>query len=172
VSAEHVPLITMREATVADLPALTAIRPPEAIHRGRLRDAERADYTYFVFLHGEEIVGFGSLVFRRPASWANAKDVRHLPEINDLHVAEAERGKGYGSAAIRLMEQKAAEAGSDRLYISVEPFHNPRAYALYQRLGYKAIQSEPYFHQWAAVDGDGNVQRGEDWLVDTVKVLT
>jgi GNAT superfamily N-acetyltransferase len=154
------------------LPALTAIRPQEAVHRGRLRDAAAsADYDYYVLVRGAEIVGFGALVFRRPASWANANDERNLPEINDLHVAEMERGKGYGSQAIRLMEQKAAEAGAERLYISVEPLHNPRAYALYQRLGYEAIQTEPYFHAWAAVDGDGNVQRGEDWLVDTVKTL-
>lgn len=165
-------VVEIRKATAADLPALTALRPPEAIHRGRLRDdAASAEYDYYVIVRGEEIVGFGALVFRRPTSWAKAHDERHLPEINDLHVAEAERGKGYGAQAIRLLEQKAVEAGADRLYISVEPINNLRAYALYQRLGYEPLQNEPYFHSWAAVDGDGKTERGEAWLVDMVKPL-
>ncbi len=75
------------------------------------------------------------------------------------------------------VEKVERAVGTDQLYhpdnADMIPYLDNalRAYALYQRLGYQAIQSEPYFHQWAAVDGDGNVQRGEDWLVDTVKVL-
>jgi hypothetical protein len=69
------------------------------------------------------------------------------------------------------MERRTVEAGYQQLYIAVEPLHNPRAYALYQRLGYQSLQSEPYRHLWESMDGDNKVQRGEAWLVDMVKNL-
>jgi GNAT superfamily N-acetyltransferase len=163
--------VVMRNTEPVDLPALTAIRPPEAIHRGRLRDAQRPDFHYFVFLDGQHIVGFSSLVFRRPASWSNADDDQHLPQIVDLHIDEASRGRGYGSAAIQAMERFTVDVGYPQLYIAVEPVNNPRAYTLYQRLGYRPLQAEPYHHRWQAVDGDNQIQRGEAWLVDMVKAL-
>ena len=163
--------IVIRDAEAADLSALVAVRPPEALHRGRLRDAQSADFQYFVFLRDREIVGFGCLVFRRPPTWSNANDEQHLPQIVDLHIAEAQRGRGYGSAAIRAMEHITFDAGYRQLYIAVDPLDNPSAYALYQRLGYQQLQPGPYFHIWESIDGDGKTQRGEVWLVDMVKPL-
>jgi ribosomal protein S18 acetylase RimI-like enzyme len=163
--------IIVRDAEEADLPALTAIRPPEAIHRGRLRDAQHPDFRFLVFIVNEETIGFSCLVFRCPLSWSTADDKEHLPQIVDLHIAEAYRGRGYGSEAIHAMERRTVEAGYQQLYIAVEPLHNPRAYALYQRLGYQSLQSEPYRHLWESMDGDNKVQRGEAWLVDMVKNL-
>ena len=69
------------------------------------------------------------------------------------------------------MERIAQEAGYGQLYISVEPLNYPRAYALYQRLGYEKIQSEPYQKIWEFQDSEGKVHRGEDWVVDMVKQL-
>ncbi len=136
-----------------------------------MRDAQTKDFRYFVILHGQVAVGFVSLVFRRPVSWSNRNDNRHLPEIIDLYITEKERRKGYGAAAIRALEVIASERGAKELHISVEPLNNPRAYTLYQRLGYQPLQVEPYFHRWAAVDGDDNLDTGAVWLVDMVKVL-
>ena len=65
--AENIAPITLRDAQAADLLALAAIRPPEATHKGRLRDTRYADLRYFSLLHDEIIVGFVSLVFRRPS---------------------------------------------------------------------------------------------------------
>ncbi len=163
--------IILRDARADDLAALTILRPPEALHRGRLRDAQSKDFRYFVILHGQIPVGFVSLVFRRPVSWSNRSNTRHLPEIIDLYITETERRKGYGSAAIRTLEVIASESDAKELYISVEPLDNPRAGALYQRLGYQQIQPEPYFHRWEALDGDGQRDHGEVWLVDMVKPL-
>lgn len=154
-----------------DIPALVAVRPSAGLHKGRLLDAQHSTFRYLIMQQEGQLVGFASLVFRRPASWLNADNTQHLPEINDLYIAEAERGKGYGTAAISTMERMAAEAGYQQLYISTEPIDNPRAYSLYQRLGYHPVQSEPYHHLWAAVDGEGHTHRGEAWLVDMVKSL-
>jgi hypothetical protein len=62
-------------------------------------------------------------------------------------------------------------AGYGQLYLRVDPLNNPRAYALYQRLGYQPLQSEPYRKAWQFQDSAGQVQRGEDWAVDMVKLL-
>lgn len=161
----------MRDATPADVPALAALRSNAAHHRGRLRDARRGGFRYFVLLRAERIIGFVCLVFRRPVSWANVDDRAHLPEVNDFYVAEAERSQGCGTFAVRALEQLVLAAGYTELYIAVEPEANPRAYALYRRLGYVALQDEPFYHRWAAVDGDGITRSGEAWLVNTVKRL-
>jgi ribosomal protein S18 acetylase RimI-like enzyme len=163
--------MVVRDAEEADLLALAAIRQTEAHHRGRLRDARSPDFRYFVLLDSRHLIGFACLVFRRPPSWANTHDTHHLPQIVDLYIAEAQRGKGYGSQAIRIMERMVTEAGYSQIYIAVDPLHNLRAYALYQRLGYQQLQSEPYFHRWEAADGDNEIQRGDSWLVDMMKPL-
>ena len=102
--------IALRDATTADLPALTAIRSSEAHHRGRLRDAQNPDFRYLVILRDQTIVGFVCLAYRRPSSWLNADNTQHLPQIVDLHIDESERGRGYGSAAMRLTELIVAQA--------------------------------------------------------------
>lgn len=163
--------LILRDAQESDLPALTAIRAPEALHRGRLRDARLGGFRYCVIEQDEQVIGFVSLVMRRPDSWSNRADTAHLPEINDLYIEDTQRGRGYGTAAIHALEGMAAQLGHRALYISVEPLDNPRAYALYQRLDYRPLQSEAYFHQWEAVDGDGQLDSGEAWLVDMVKGL-
>jgi GNAT superfamily N-acetyltransferase len=167
------PLIAVRDAEEADLPALIAIKGEgsEALHRDRLLDAQGGGFRYLVLLRGQEVIGFALLVSRRPASWSDANHVQHLPQIVDLQVAESQRGKGYGSAFVRAIERKAAQAGNHQLYVAVEPADNPRAYALYQRLGYQQLQPEPYLKAWGFTDSGGDRHQGEDWIVDMVKPL-
>ena len=167
--------ITVRDAEEADVTALTAIKgegsDDEAVHRDRLRDAREGSLRYMVLLADQEIIGFACLVFCRPAYWSDASDTQHLPHIIDLQVKESQRKKGYGSAFVRAIEQIAAEAGYEQLYISVEPGDNPLAYALYLRLGFQQLQSEPYLKIWEFTDSAGKVHHGEDWVVDMIKDL-
>jgi GNAT superfamily N-acetyltransferase len=166
-------LITVRDAEEADLPALIAIRGDgaEAPHRDSLREAQGGGFRYLVLLRGQEVIGLAWLVSRRPAHWSDADDTQHLPQIVALKVAESQRGKGYGSAFVRAIEREAARAGYHQLYVAVEPATNPRAYALYQRLGFQPLQPEPYLKTWEHTDSGGNRHRGEDWIVDMVKSL-
>jgi len=172
-AAANFPLITVRDAEEADLPALIAIRgdESEAPHRDCLREAQGGGFRYLVLLRGQEIIGLAWLVSRRPAYWSDANDTQHLPQIVALKVAESQRGQGYGSAFVRAIERAAAKAGYDQLHVAVEPADNPRAYALYQRLGYQQLQPEPYLKAWEHTDSGGNRHHGEDWLVDMVKPL-
>lgn len=171
--SENFARMTVRDAEEADVPALTAIKGAgtEALHRDRLRDAQGSGLRYVVLLADHFLIGFACLVMRRPASWSDAGDTRHLPQIVDLRVKESQRGRGYGSTFVRAIEHIASAAGYRQLYLSVEPLSNPRAYALYQRLGYQPLQSEPYREIWEFTDSAGNTHRGEDWVVDMVKQL-
>jgi len=171
--SESVSRMTVRDAEEADVPALTAIKGEgsEVLHRDRLRDAQGTGVRYFVLLADQEIIGFACLVIRRPAYWSDANDMHHLPQIVDLQVKESQRGQGYGSYLVRAMERIASEAGYGHLYMSVEPLNNPRAYALYQRLGYQQEHPEPYRKTWEFQDSEGKLHRGEDWVVDMVKQL-
>jgi ribosomal protein S18 acetylase RimI-like enzyme len=172
-ASENAAGITVRDAEEADVPALTAIKGAgtEALHRDRLRDAQGSGFRYLVLVADQDIIGFACLVMRRPASWSDAGDTRHLPQIVDLRVKEAQRGRGYGSAFVCAIERIASAAGYRQLYLGVEPLSNPRAYALYRRLGYQALQPEPYREVWEFTDSAGNTHRGEDWVIDMVKQL-
>lgn len=180
------PEITMRlrvrDVVKADIPILTAIKGmgTEVIHRDRLRDARDASFRYLVLIIDQGVIGFACLVYRRPSYWSDADDEHHLPQddehhlpqIVDLQIRDSQRGRGYGSRFIRMIEKIAAEAGSPRLYLSVDPINSPRAQALYLRLDYQPLQRKPYRKIWQFTDSQGNVHRGEDWIVDYVKELS
>ena len=170
-ASAETPSITLRDADESDVPALVAIKGEgsEALHRDRFRQAQGGDIRYLVAVRDREVIGFALLVFRRPAAWSDAADTQHLPHIIDLQVAVSQRGQGYGSAFVRGIEREAARAGYEELYTSCEPAENPRAYALYQRLGYEQLQPEPYLKAWEFVDSGGERHYGEDWRVDMVK---
>lgn len=168
------PAISVRDATAADVPALTAIKGAgtEAIHTDRLRDARIVGFRYLVLLTDGELVAFACLVEQRPATWSDAADTQHLPQLVDIQVAPARRGQGYGSALITAIEQIVRAAGGRQLYLAVEPETNPRAFALYRRLGYQPLQDAPYRSHWSFTDSSGVRHAGEDWIVDMVKALT
>ena len=165
--------LLVRDARPTDLEGLTAVayadRP--AIHRDRLRDAASGHLRFLVAERDGAIVGFGLLVLSRPATWPDAGTTDRLPGILDLYVAEAYRGQGVGTAMIQRLEEISVNEGYDELFLSVDPNENARAYALYTRLGYQALQAEPYRDRWRFVDSDGCVHEGEEWRVDMVKKL-
>jgi ribosomal protein S18 acetylase RimI-like enzyme len=173
-STNRISRITIRDAESADVPTLTALKGEgsEAVHQDRLRDAASPSFRYLVVLVDGELVGYGCLVFSRPAHWSDAADAEQLPQMVDLRVAESHRGQGCGSALNGAMERIAAEAGSPELYVRVEALDNPRAFDLYRRLDYRPLQTEPYPKHWEFTDSSGKLYRGEDRLIDLVKPLT
>jgi len=172
-ATEDLGRLAVRDARLDDLAALEAIKGAgsEMEHRDRLRDASRGEFRYLVLQAGEAVVGLACLVFRRPLTWSDAEDLQRLPQIVDLQVLEGLRGRGCGTFFVSAIEDLARQAGCAELFLSVEPQGNPRAHALYQRLGYRQIQPEPYRSVWQFVDSGGLAHQGEDWVVDMVKSL-
>ncbi|MFJ3908227.1 GNAT family N-acetyltransferase [Streptomyces vinaceus] len=75
-----------------------------------------------------------------------------------LGVHPALRSCGIGTLLIRSAEQWIAARGLTRAELGVEE-DNPRARALYERLGYQAFGREP--DSWDVVAEDGSVRRYE-----------
>jgi GNAT superfamily N-acetyltransferase len=162
----------VRDAAVKDLTALTRLKKPEVLHRDRIRDSQSPTFRYLVQEQAGTVIGFACLVFVRPATWSDAHDASYLPQIVDIVIAPALRRRGYGSYLIKSLEWLAAQRGCGEIFLAVDPLNNPRAYALYQRLGYRQLQTEPYLKHWEFVNSDGNLHTGDDWIVDMVKVLS
>lgn len=77
-----------------------------------------------------------------------------------LAVLPALRSCGIGSVLIAAAEQRILDRGLDRAELAVEE-DNPRARALYERLGYTAYGREK--QSWDAQGPDGAVRRHETW---------
>ncbi|MBA0052138.1 GNAT family N-acetyltransferase [Streptomyces sp. AJS327] len=91
------------------------------------------------------------------------------PEISGLGVwPGALRSRGIGSALIGTAEELAVQRGHRLLGLGVEK-NNPRAEALYKRLGYRL--STPYLDCWSYEDGDGVTHRVADARLFFVKPL-
>lgn len=166
-------LLIVRDAIMADLEELKQINYAHspAIHSDRLHDAGEHRMRYLVIEQNEAILGFSVLVFLRPPSWSDADSREHLPQIVDLYVRPEQRGKGIGSCFIQQMETLVASACYNRIFVAVDPVDNPKAHALYLRLGYQPLQNEPYRLQWHLTDSDGKRHEGESWNIDLVRHL-
>ena len=73
----------------------------------------------------KRVIGYGQLTI-----WSACG------EISDLTVAEAERGRGYGTGIIQRLVQTAVERRVKCIEIGAA-LSNPRAVALYRRLGFR-----------------------------------
>ena len=163
--------ITVSDADQTDYPAIADVYCAASLLRDYLRLAQESRLRCLVLRRDQEIIGFGLLVFRRPEFWPSAGDQWRLPEIVGLSVNRSQRSKGFGSVFMSVIETEAAKAGYDRLYLTVDPVNNPRAYAFYQRRNYQALQTQPYRAIWEFKDSQQNLHQSEDWLIDMMKCL-
>jgi GNAT superfamily N-acetyltransferase len=121
----------VRDATPADVPALTACYAP-ARHAERIRAADGRTVRYLVVEVAGEVVGFGRLVLVQPA---HGRLMRYLPVIMNLNVRADMRNRGLATVLIRTMERMAREAGCHVLHIGVHRQNTP-AFSLYRSLGF------------------------------------
>jgi GNAT superfamily N-acetyltransferase len=158
----------IRDAVEADLPALLAMRNAEAQFRLYLERADGRDVRFLVCERGAQVVAFATLLLGQTTLAVK----RLVPSFSDLHVAAAHRSQGIGSRFIARMEDLAREWGHARMYVGVDAVENVRALALYRRLGYVPMQSEPY-RRVAAIWYDEEGQRIPKvyWRLDLVKEL-
>jgi len=163
--------LTVRDATEADLPALTELKASEALHRDRIRDADRGDMRYLVQLDGRRLIAHALLIFENPQGWPAGDEPDPKPNVVDLLIDPDLRSRGYGAFFMREMEAICRDRGEPRLYLAVDPVENPRALAFYLRIGYRKLSEEPHRVHWKFTDSDGNVHEGRDWNVGMVKEL-
>jgi GNAT superfamily N-acetyltransferase len=160
--------LKIRDTTVADLAALSVIKPTEALHLDRIRDADNAYIRYMVAEQENTIIGFGLIVFKSPETWTK---MRFLPAIVDLYVKPDFRSQGIGTFMIHEMEKIAFKGGCSEIFIGVDPDFNQRAYSLYLRLGYEPLDKEPYLEHWNFTTSDGELREGDNWIIYLRKEL-
>ena len=161
--------LTVRDATVDDIPALRAIKGTEALHRDRIAQAaDGATWRYLVAVVDGEVAAHCCLVFAQPALWPTATQ---FPRMIDLCVRADLRSRGIGREFIRRIEAVAAERGCREMWLSVDPEHNVRARSLYERLGYEAATPEPVWVKWSWRDSGGALHHGEGWDITMRRAL-
>jgi len=160
--------LKLRDVENDDLAALSTIKPTEALHRDRMRDADSDHIRYMVAEQENTIVCFGVLVFKSPETWTK---MRFLPAIVDLYVKPDLRSQGIGTSMIHEMEKIAFKRGCSEIFIGVDPDFNKRAYSLYLRLGYKPLEEEPYLEHWSFTISDGELREGDNWIIYLRKEL-
>jgi ribosomal protein S18 acetylase RimI-like enzyme len=150
--AEVVPPLMIRDLTREDLPACAWAGPAThlAAIAAALDRAERGEVEYLAACPRSGLpVGLGVIdCTRRPG----------VGMLWMLEVHPAMQSRGIGTLLIGGAEQRISDRGLDRAELAVEE-SNPRARALYERLGYLAYGSEP--DSWDAVAEDGSVFRYE-----------
>ncbi|MFJ7068997.1 GNAT family N-acetyltransferase [Streptomyces sp. NPDC101115] len=121
-------------------------------HADRFARQEAGTGTYLVAWRHGAPVGFGQVRWDGCAAPEVRAAAGDCPEFNGLDVREDLRGQGIGTALIRAAEELVRERGGTLLGLGVG-HHNPRAAALYARLGYAPVTA--YTDRYAYTDADG-----------------
>ncbi|MFJ8536727.1 GNAT family N-acetyltransferase [Streptomyces sp. NPDC093591] len=140
-----------------------------SFHARRFARQERGEGTYLVaWLEGLPV---GHVEMRWTGCDAAAVRAARpgCPEINGLGVWPEElRSRGIGTALIHAAEELAAERGITTVGIGVAK-DNPRAAALYARLGYEPLID--YYDRWSYETDDGRLRDCVDACTFFVKEL-
>ncbi len=139
-------MITVRRCAASDVETITAKEHPGARIAERLfARQEQGESLYLVAWIDGIPVGAGELVFAQPR------------ELRSLHVDEAHRGRGIGTAIIRAAEEASRETGELSVGVALE---NMQARRLYERLGYRST-GEITTTTYSYVDADGEHEATE-----------
>ena len=95
--------------------------------------------------------------------WNEERTGPGVAKIEDLWIAESMRDRGLGTCLLIECENRARERGREKIWLEVNPEHNQRARALYERLG--------YVHDGEALHLDGVYDGFEDWVINLEKRL-
>jgi ribosomal protein S18 acetylase RimI-like enzyme len=117
--------------------------------RSRSRDAVRtllADPALgriWLFRVGSDIVGYAAVTVCYSLEFAGRYAL-----VDELYVREVHRGRGIGARALELAAGACRELDVPALRLEVH-VHNPRAIALYRRLGFE-LQERHMMSRWIA----------------------
>ncbi len=161
--------LEVRDASSADVPALSWIRHPAVMHEDRIREAGGTSIRYLVAVLDGIPVGWAVLVLAQPRGWPT---VSRLPQALDVVVGARYRGRGVGTRLLRECQAIARAEGFDELWLGADPEGNVRARALYTYLGYEHDGKPPVDEKWCYEDSAGGIHRGEERLIYLRRKLT
>lgn len=158
--------LDIRAATLSDLPELIGVKPDALLHRERLERQGRGEVTYLVAgAPGHPVLGYVLV------KWRGDSRHREFPMLEDLLVRPPFRSRGIGARLLSHAEALSRARGLVRLGLGVNPSDNPRAQALYERLGYQDAHEPPRYDVYAITDETGQRRLYEDrWILLTKKL--
>lgn len=159
--------LEIRDATPSDLPELIGIKPDLTLHRERLDRQAHGEVTYLVAGVAEQTV-LGYVLVK----WRGDSHHSNFPMLEDLLVRPPIRDRGVGSRLICYAEALCRARNIQRLGLGVNPIENPRAKALYERLGYQDAGEPPRYDVYAVTDETGQRCLYEDCWILLTKALT
>lgn len=156
----------IRTATPDDIPQLTHLKKPQKerhvkmFHDNQIKRLDGMVKEEEIYLVVEDN---GQIIAHLLLKLHGIPTEPGYPNMNDLFVLENKRNMGIGSILVKEAEKIVKEKGNSKISLAVNPTINPKAKALYERLGYKQTETKAYLD--GVYDGD------EDWVIDMVKKL-
>ncbi|MDV5144377.1 GNAT family N-acetyltransferase [Streptomyces sp. SBC-4] len=162
----------IRPCRAEDVPVLDRHIPAPEVpsrHADRFARQEAGAGTYLLAWREGVPVGHGQVRWDGCAAPEVRAVLGDCPEFNGLDVwPEALRGQGIGTALVRAAEELVRERGGTALGLGVA-HDNPRAAALYARLGYEPAVT--YTDRWAWTDEAGRTHACADACTFLVRTL-
>lgn len=114
-----------------DIPG-TVYFDPELDHLSDFYKARPNKRSYFVALgENDEIIG--------GAGFAEFEGLDNCAELQKLYLVDGSKGKGYGKDLVRLIEDRARDAGYKKLYLETHT-NLTTALKLYEKMGFRTIE--------------------------------
>jgi GNAT superfamily N-acetyltransferase len=139
-------------------------------HEARYERQRQGAGVFLIAFDDDVPVGSGEVIWRGCAAPEVRQRFPDCPEISGLTVWPPERrSHGIGTMLIRAAEALAAQHGHGRIGLGVDDY-NPRAAALYLRLGYQETGCH-YVDRYPYLDHDGVSQEAADPCRFLVKAI-
>ena len=143
-----------READVALLERHIPSPGQSRYHQARFQRQQQGRSTFLIASIDEVPVGSGEILWQGCVALEVRRRYPDCPELNGLIIWPPQRrSHGIGTAIIRAAEDLAAQRGHRLLGLGVDD-HNPRAAALYLRLGYRETGCR-YLDRYHYIDDHG-----------------
>jgi ribosomal protein S18 acetylase RimI-like enzyme len=140
--------VEVRALAASEVERLEREEPPgRGLVRAMWAAQEAGGSVLLVAWDGDRHLGAGQLDLRG-----------EVPELRNLHVDGAARGQGVGTALIRAAERLVGVGGRLRVGVGLD---NPRARALYERLGYRGT-GEITTTSYSYVDDEGAARKATE----------
>lgn len=164
--------ILCRTAESGDLPILKRDVKAAFQRSFELELKEQASglQSVFLALDGDQAVGWGFIHWPGPRELTIRERYPDAPELFRLEVREELRSQGIGGQLMSAMESKVMAESKRQISLGVA-HDNPKAYRLYQRLGYQDTEFNEYYDEYQYPMQDGGVGTARDLCRYLVKSL-
>ena len=167
--SEALEIRQVQQADLALLDQYVKAAPGRTVQQ-ELDDQTQGLQSIYIVLKARQVIGWGFVFWRGPRDSGAAALFPAAPEIFRLEVIEAERSRGIGRQLINHMERAIAANGFAHSSLGVA-HANPRAYALYQALGYEDTSLTHYYDEYDYLLPSGELQHARDLCRYLIKPL-